>query len=243
MHNGFLTGASYVLLGLRWLVRPRLRRFVIIPLLVNILLFGTAIWWGTSEFNALLNWVLGYLPAWLDWLRWLLWPLFAVTVLLVCFYTFTLAANFIAAPFNGLLAERVENLASPDSIRPASRPLGQEIVTAPLTELKKLVYFLLWALPLLILFFIPGINVAASLTWLGFNAWMLALQYLDYPLGNHAIAFREQRRIFAKRRMLVLGFGSAVLLLTMLPVLNFVVVPAAVIGATLLWVEQFPKAG
>jgi CysZ protein len=243
MDNGFLKGASYLLTGLRWLIRPGLRRFVAIPLLINILLFSAAIWWGASEFKVFLNWVLGYLPTWLDWLRWLLWPLFAITVLLLCFYTFTLAANFIAAPFNGLLAEKVEDMASPGVTRPPNRPLWREIATSPLAELKKLVYFLFWALPLLILFFIPGINVAASLTWLVFNAWMLALQYLDYPLGNHAIPFRQQRRILGKRRLLVLGFGSAVLLLTMLPVLNFVAVPAAVIGATLLWVEQFPEAG
>jgi len=38
--------------------------------------------------------------------------------------------------------------------------------------------------------------------------------------------------------MLALGFGSGVTVLTMIPVLNFVAMPAAVIGGTLLWSEQ-----
>jgi CysZ protein len=241
MVNTFVKGASYPFIGLRWLSRPRLRSFVIVPLLVNTLLFGAVLWWGATEFGTLIDWMLGYLPTWMDWLRWLLWPLFAAATLIVSFYTFTLVANVIASPFNGLLAERVEDLAAPHQTRPPARPLWQEIALTPLVELKKLAYFILWAIPLLILFFIPLVNAAASLVWLAFTAWMLALQYADYPMSNHRIAFREQRQILAERRLLALGFGSASMLITIVPVLNFLAMPASVIGATLLWVEQFPR--
>ena len=239
MTAGFFKGAAYPLQGLRWLIRPGIRRFVVIPLLINILLFGAAIWWGASEFSLFLDWLLVKLPTWLDWLRWLLWPLFAMTALLVAFYTFSLVANFIASPFNILLAERLEDLLNPGVIRPPGRPLWQEVMLAPGMELKKLVYFLLRAIPLLIPFLIPAINAIAPFIWAVFTAWMLALQYMDYPMGNHIIPFQEQRRLLGEKRLLVLGFGSTVLLLTMIPVLNFLAMPAAVIGATLLWVEQF----
>lgn len=242
MVNAFLKGATYPFQGIRWLSRPRLRRFIILPLLINTLLFGAMLWWGTREFGALLDWMLSYLPAWLDWLRWLLWPLFAITLLILAFYTFTLAANLIAAPFNGLLAEHVEDLAAPDGSRPPSRPLWQEIALAPVAELKKLAYFLVRAIPLLVLFLIPTINAAAPVIWIAFTAWMLTLQYADYPMGNHLLPFHEQRKILSERRLLTLGFGSASLLITMVPVLNFLAMPASVIGATLMWVEQFPHA-
>jgi CysZ protein len=241
MKNGFLAGARYLFVGLRWLPRDRIRGFVVIPLLVNTLLFGAALWWGIKEFDAVLDRLLGYLPVWLDWLRWLLWPLFSVTVLLVSFYTFTLVANLIASPFNGLLAERVEAITKPEVMRPPSRPLWQEIALAPITELKKFAYFLLWAIPLLLLFLIPGVNTLAPFIWLAFGAWLLALQYMDYPMGNHGILFKEQRGHLKQQRMLVMGFGSAVMLLTLVPIVNFLVMPAAVIGATLMWVEQFQQ--
>jgi CysZ protein len=243
MLHTFFKGASYPFTGLRWLTRPRLRSFVVIPLLVNAALFGTAIWWGINEFGILLERALSHLPTWLDWLRWLLWPLFMITILLVIFYTFTLVANLIASPFNSILAKHVEDLAKPDSRYPEGKPLWQEIILAPLTELKKLAYFILWTIPLLVLFFIPGINAIAPLLWAAFSAWMLALQYVDYPMGNHNILFREQRRILARRRWLALGFGGAVLVITMVPIVNFLAMPAAVIGATLMWVEQFTPTG
>jgi CysZ protein len=183
--------------------------------------------------------LIGYLPAWLSWLTWLLWPLFGIVILVVIFYTFSLFANLIASPFNGLLAERVEDLARPGRGRPVTGPLWKEIVLTPVAELKKLLYFVAWAVPVLVLFIIPTVNAAASFIWMAFSAWMLALQYADYPMGNHGIRFKEQRRLLANRRLLVFGFGSGVLLVTMIPVFNFLAMPAGVIGATLLWVGEF----
>lgn len=242
MIQPFFKGASYAIRGFRWLGNPRLRSFVIVPLLINISLFSLAIWWGATEFGVLIDTLLAYLPDWLDWLRWLLWPLFAITALVVIFYTFSLLANLIASPFNGLLAERVEDLALPGRKRHQGRPLWKEIAIAPLTELKKLAYFLSRTIPFLVLFFIPGMNLIAPLLWVAFSAWMLALQYSDYPMGNHGLVFRIQRQLLAKQRSLALGFGAAVLFITLVPIVNFLVMPAAVIGATLMWVEQFSRS-
>ncbi|MEZ5582291.1 MAG: EI24 domain-containing protein [Candidatus Competibacteraceae bacterium] len=135
MIDVFIKGAGYPLVGLQWLPRPRLRRFVILPLLINTLMFGALIAWSAQEFGVFMDWLLSYLPSWLDWLRWLIWPLFVVAALLVIFYTFTLLANLIASPFNGLLAEQVENLIRPQTERPGSLPLWKEVLLAPLAEL------------------------------------------------------------------------------------------------------------
>jgi len=237
--NNFAQGARYLLTGFGWLGRPKLRLFVIIPLLVNMLIFGLAIFWGGREFGLFMEQLISQLPGWLDWLRWLFWVLFALTVLVILFFAFTLVANLIASPFNGLLAEQVEKLARPDTPLPPGSPIWKEALIAIATELIKLGYFLIWALPLLVLFFIPGINVIAPLPWALFTAWMFALQYADYPMGNHGIRFREQRGLLRKQRPLALGFGAAVLFFTLIPVVNFFVMPAAVIGATLMWAEQF----
>lgn len=241
----FAQGASYLMRGMRWLPRPKLRRFVIIPLLINMLLFGLAIWWGAGEFAALMDGLLGLLPdwQWLAWLHWLLWPLFGITVLVVSFYTFTLIANFIAAPFNGLLSQRVAEMAGFDHPLPGTSG-WKELAATPWIEIKKLLYFvawgLLWFVTLwLLTLVLPPVGVISPLLWWVFSAWMLTLGYVDYPMANHGVGFREQRRMLRRKRSLVIGFGSAVLLMTMIPGLNFFVVPAAVIGATLMWVEHF----
>ena len=243
MSRSLATGAGYVLTGLRWLPKAGLRGFVAIPLLINTVLFGVGIWWSAGQFERFDQYVQGLLPTWLAWLHWLLWPLFILTALVVLVYTFTVVANLIAAPFNGLLAERVERLATPGAPRPATPLNWKDLALSPLTEVRKLLYFIGWAIPLLLLSFVPVVNAIAPLLWALFSAWMLALEYADYPLGNRGLNFREQRRFLRRHWPLTLGFGGMTLLLTLIPILNFLVMPAAVIGATLMWVREAPDVG
>lgn len=242
MSNSLTQGAGYALTGLRWLPKSGLRRFVIIPLLINAALFGAGIWWGTGQLERLDQAIQRGLPGWLAWLHWLIWPLFALMAVVVVFYAFSVVANVIAAPFNGLLAARVEKLAAPGSAPPcpSADPTWKELLLSPFQELSKLLYFIGWAIPLLLLSFVPVINVAAPILWALFAAWMLALEYADYPLGQRGLSFRDQRRLLRRHWRLTLGFGGMALALTLIPGLNFVAMPAAVIGATLMWVREAP---
>ncbi|MBZ0070173.1 MAG: sulfate transporter CysZ [Thiohalobacteraceae bacterium] len=233
-------GAAYLLEGFRLVRAPGLRRFVIVPLLVNSLLFAGLIFVALQGFEQLMAYLLGFLPDWLQWLQYLLWPLFALSALLLLTYSFTLVANLIAAPFNGVLAEAVEKHLTGQATEETGgwRAIVMDIPRSLWSELQKLGYFALRALPLLLLFVIPGINFAAPLLWMLFSAWMLALEYADYPMDNHGLKFREQRPRLRARPLLTLGFGLAVLGLTLVPIVNFLIMPAAVAGATALWTRE-----
>ncbi len=223
------------------MLEPGIRRFVVIPLLINIALFTAAAVIGYQQFSQLMGWLLGYLPSWLAWLQYLLWPVFAFTAILILFFTFSTLANLVGAPFNGLLAEAVENHLAGNPVPSASswKKMLAGAIPAILSELRKMSYYLIRVIPLLILFLIPGINIIAPFLWALFTAWMYALEYLDYPMDNHDILFREMKQRLRKQRILSLGFGGSVLLATMIPFLNFLIMPAAVCGASTMWVERF----
>lgn len=233
-------GAGYLFRGLRLIAEPGLRRYVALPLAVNVLVFAGLLWFAVDQFGAWLDVVIPVLPDWLAWLSWLLWLLFGLAITVLVFFTFSLVANLIGAPFNGLLAEAIERrLRGEDP--PGGGGLWQAVKEAPLAileELRKLLYFVKWAIPIVVLFFIPGVNLVAPIVWTLFSAWMLAVEYADYPMGNHGLGGREQRRILAGRRGLSLGFGGMVLLGTLIPLANFLVMPAATAGAAALWVDR-----
>ncbi len=237
----FIRGARYLLGGFSLINQPGVRRFAYIPILINTLLFSGAIWFGISQFD---YWMVELTPTWLpEWLAnalmWILWPLFAVLILIIVFFTFTILANIVAAPFNGLLAEAVEKRLSNQP--PPEQTTMQLIADTPRmiwNEIRKLGYLLKWMLPLLLLSWIPGLNLIAPLLWIGFSSWTLALDYHDYPLGNHLLGFPEQRALLGQKRSLALGFGMTTLGATMIPVINFLVIPAATAGATQLYVER-----
>ena len=44
---------------------------------------------------------------------------------------------------------------------------------------------------MLILTIIPVFNAFAPLGWFLLGAWMMSLQFVDYPMGNHRLPFRE----------------------------------------------------
>lgn len=238
--NSPLTGAGYLLRGFGLLVRPGVRRYVAAPLLVNVLIFGVLLYLLWSQLGPIRIYVEGWLPDWLDFLAWAALPVLVLLSLLVLFFGFSTAGNLIAAPFNSLLSEAVERRLGPRPGVAAGGALSLlgEAARDVRSELRKAAYFLTRALPLLLLFLVPVVNLAAPLLWLAFSAWMLAVEYADYPMANRGLRFAAQRQLLARRRFLVLGFGAATSLALLVPGLNLAVIPAAVAGATALWVEQ-----
>src|SRR5919197_1127697 len=236
----FMAGLHYLFAGIRLITAPRIRAYVVIPLIINSLLFAGGLLYGAHLWGRLLDTTL---PSWLEWLEWLLWPLFVVLALGVVFFCFSLLASVIAAPFNSNLAKAVETRLTGQTREHNGglRKLPAELIGAIGSEVRKLIYIVLRLLPFLIVLLIPGIQIIASLAWSLFAAWLVALEYLDYPMGNHGLSFSEQRWRLAQKRMLVLGFGGGAMLLILTPVANFMVMPVAVAGATAMWVEQFKE--
>lgn len=236
MSTNLLDGVRYLWTGVMLLGRPKIRRFVLVPLAINCLLFTGAMLFGAHWLETLTNeWLRG---GW-EWLRWLLWPLFIVLALAFVFFFFSIVANLIGAPFNGMLAEAVEVRLTNQSMKDKRSGLFPEALLAISGELHKLTYFALWGIPLLVLFLVPIVQLAAPFLWFLFGAWTLALEYADYPMGNHGMSLSQQRKTLASRRTLTMGFGIAVMAMTMTPVINFLAMPAAVAGATAMWAEQF----
>ncbi|HXG27644.1 MAG TPA: sulfate transporter CysZ [Nevskiales bacterium] len=239
-----LQGPLYLARGFRLMWQPGVRRFVLIPLLINIAVVVALFLWLWPVLQAQVAAWLGLLPGWLSWLEFLVWPLLWLLAFLLFCFALSILANLAGAPFNGFLAARVERLLTgrqPES----GLSLWQETLLGLVTELRKLLLFACWALPLallsLVLLFIPGLNALIPVLWLTFGAYMLALEYLDYPASNHGLSFAQKRAWLARHRWPGLGFGAVVTLATALPLANLLVMPAAVAGATAFWVEHAHK--
>ncbi|MGH8397768.1 MAG: sulfate transporter CysZ [Gammaproteobacteria bacterium] len=244
MFEQFAHGARCLFSGFTWLTRPGVKRHVLIPLIINSALFIAAIAIGAHYFGAWLHHLTAGLPIWLVWLASLLWLIFAAAAVVALFYGFTLVANIIGAPFDLFLSMRVEALLT--GKRPETgRSLVADIGVALRGQVQRLVY-ILWRTLLigilgLLLLFVPLFGVVTPLLWFLFTAWTLAILYSDFPLGNRGVTFASQRQLFRQHRARLFGFGAATALCTMIPVVNFIIMPVAVIGATIMWVELQPR--
>ncbi len=252
MIANYFIGFKYAFKGFSLIAHKGVRRYAVVPLLVNTVLFSVAIYVGFQQFGGWMNSFLGgvsWLPDMIETaITWVLWPLFAILIIIATYYTFTIIANLIAAPFNAMLAYKVEQhlrgtlvdqggqarlemaVVEPTLASVAVRSLGSEV--------KKITHMLKWLIILLIMTVIPGVNLIAPFAWIVYGAWMLSLEYTDYPMSNHEMYFKEEVSLLKKNRFLSLGFGSGVMLLTLVPVVNFFAMPVSVASSTALWVDR-----
>ena len=231
---------AYIARGLSLINQQGIRRYVLVPLILNIFLFGALIWTGYSQFAPTVEWMMSFVPDWLSFLEGILWFFITSLTAIIVFFIFTPVANIIAAPFNAIMAEKVEELLTGKDIN-SGVSLITIIKDSIMSQIGKLVYILLWSLVLIIISFIPVINLISPFLWLIFGSWLLSLEYLDYPMGNHDLTFKQQKATLKKRRGLSLGFGGSVMVLTSIPIINFIIMPVAVAGATAMWVDQLSK--
>lgn len=226
----FIKGFLDCFSGFGLLLKPGIKRFVLIPFIINISLFSVATKLLSDQLD---TWLERLLPDWLSWLEWLIWPLFAVAMFLIVFYSFTILANLIAAPFNSLLSARIEAMLTgkkPEDIN--SDGFIRLTIRTIKSELQKILYAIKWFIPLIILTLIPAINIVAPFLWVLFAIWFFALEYNDYPLANRGHFFDDIKSYNRDNRMRSLGLGTAIFILTSIPVVNFFAMPIAVAGAT-----------
>ena len=224
-----ISGPRHLLLGFRLLLQPGVRGLMLIPLAGNVLVYTLAAvltFWGVDA--ALDRW----LPASWDWLRWLLFPLAALLLLLVSFFTFTLLANLLLAPFNGLLSERVER-ALTGGTRAVEAPLSWITIKRVLRqESRRLLYIALRVAAVFLLGFVPVIGLLAVPLGVALGGWLLALEFAGNPLGNWGLGFAQQREFLRQHRAGMFGFGLAAMGLALVPFVNFALIPAAICGMT-----------
>jgi len=241
-----LHGALCLRRGFTLIRQPGLRRYALVPLLINIVVYVLVVWLLLAKFSGWLEdapLVSNWQDVWL--VRWLLNALqflLGAGLLLISLYTFTLLANLIGAPFNGLLAEKVEARLRGQPLT-ADHSWGAIIKSVPLamlSELRKWLYVLLWLIPIGILHLIPGVQLIAPFVLMLFGAWVFAIEYLDYPMGNHGHGFGQVRKTARQHRLDALGFGAAAALMTLIPLASLIVMPVAVAGATALYVDTQP---
>ncbi|WP_419419687.1 sulfate transporter CysZ [Legionella sp. D16C41] len=232
----FTTGMSYLLLGMTHLPTRGLKRFVVLPIIFNLFVFVGLFYLLYHYFFPLSHYYINQLPTWLSFLNSVIMIFFILSFFLFFLTTFTIVFNLIAAPFNGLLAERAQYLLRNQMI--------PELTFAEITirTIKRQLQFISYFLPrffgMCCLFFIPFIHPFFPFLWFAFNSWVLSMQYQDYAMDNNLVDFRTMRQLMAHNKEESLGFGFLINLISFVPILNIISMPAGVIGGVLMFCDR-----
>jgi CysZ protein len=74
--------------------------------------------------------------------------------------------------------------------------------------------------------------------YVAFRRCLTLFQYIDYPADNHKLGWNEMLAWLRQKRWQSMSFGGIVYLVLLIPVVNILMMPAAVAGATLFWVRE-----
>ena len=231
--------------GFNLLWHPDIRWLVILPVLINIALFSAVTWTAGLWLSDWLDWLINRVPEWLQWLVWIIWLLFALLALVIYGFTFTLIANFLGSPFYGIIVERVIAIERGDRAR--SHASTAALLATAWRSFRREIQIIGYMLPrtlgvtlvTLVVSFMPIINIVAPLIAGSWAAWSLAIQYFDYPADNDQIMFAEVKERAREQRLLSLSFGLSALVAAAIPLINLLLLPASVIGGSLLWCREY----
>ncbi len=239
MNSTPVKGLHYVLEGISLIKQPQLRSFVLAPLVVSFVVYSVLGYFCVSQFDVITSALMAYLPDW-EWLMWLIQTVLTLSIILIFTFTFTMLTNFIASPFLSLLAEKTELFITGQPIN-TKTGWAAALKSVPLSlarEVQKLLYYFPRLLLVLIITIIPGINSIAPIIWFMFGAWMMSVQYLDYPIDANQLNFAALKSHLKNNRASTLVFGAFITLLLMIPFVSIIIVPAAVAGATAFWAKE-----
>ena len=209
--------------------------FVLLPATITALVTAGGSW-------AAYHWASG----WLDRhgaghgpVAWLAWIALVVVTLMVAYALYAASCVLAAAPFAGVLSERAEHRATGTPVPPT--PFGRAIalgLRGAGQALLGITLYLAIAVPLFLLHWVAA--PLAPFLWivsLVQTALFFAFDAFNEPLHRRGASFRAKWRFIGAHLAESLGFGLAVALMMMIPLLSVVVAPVAVVGGTLLFLE------
>ncbi|MBK0869177.1 MULTISPECIES: EI24 domain-containing protein [unclassified Saccharopolyspora] len=237
--QNFLTGARTLGTGFRVLLRsPKLLVIGAIPALISAVLLVGALGSLVYFSGDLVGWMTPFADGWAEGLRRAVRVLLGVVLVgaaaLLASITFIALTLLIGGPFYEYIAERTEQRLGLDDradgagfARQLGRGIRDSVKLVAVAALGAVVLFGFGFVPVLGQTVIPVLGAM-------FGAWMVALEMVGLVFQRRGRTLRDRHRSLWANKAATLGFGLPAYLLCLIPVLQLVVIPSAVVGGTLL---------
>ena len=165
-------------------------------------------------------------------LGFLVWIVAALFAALTGIVSFTALASAAVAPWLDELAARTEKLQGGEG-QESGKSWPAQIVEALGNSIRPLFGLLVLGVLALVLLIIPLIGqIAATLIWGYAGIRFLNYELMDTVASRREWNFARRKQALKERRLFWLGFGGTAMALMLVPLVNLLVIPAAVVGLT-----------
>jgi CysZ protein len=223
-------GFKGFLVGYRWLkAHPKQLSILFVPMVIGLLGLIIGLNLFVSWDQEILNWILFTKPEEWYWLvlYYISYVLLYIAAIVAVPLFSILLMNVVASPFYEYVSQAIE--------RERTGKVGEEMsfldnLRIMLVELKKVAFIVIITI---LMMFVPVLNVVSTLI----AAFLVGWDFFDYPMARRNWGFRQRLGFVLNNFWSVMGFG----LWLVIPVVNFIFVPLAVAGGTILNLEALDK--
>jgi len=239
-------GAAAPLSGIRFIARnPRLVRYFALPVLINTIVYGAGAYIFFSKLPDLLNWIFGEPEVWyMKALFFVAGIIIAAVFALFLMFTFTALGIVVAGPFLDVLSRKVDEIRLGMDPAPEGGSFLREVRKVLASQVKKLLLFVLVQGLLLFAYLVPLIGEIVGLPLqVLVTFFFLAWEFWDFPMERRKMDFAAKKDFLKKYKIEAVSFGAVCFFYMMVPLLNFILMPASVAGATVLVSDLLEEKG
>lgn len=151
---------------------------------------------------------------------------------------FAALGSIATSPWLDMLAARTEALSGVGEA-PSTAPWLAQIVHSLAATVRPLIFLLVLGAVALACLLVPVIGqVAATVIWAYAGIRFLNYELLDTPASRRGWGYARRTEELGRRPWFYLGFGGTAMALMLVPVLNLLVLPAAVVALSRRYAEE-----
>ena len=227
-----IQGVLSLLSGIKLLLREQSLRSVLWRMLALLLVLMLSLVLGVfyvADYLAQL-----WLPTGDAWywvvLSWIVWMLAVMLAMFTGVISFTALGSAAVAPWLDVLAMRTEALHG-KVVNEMHTVWWKHVLGSLMNSIRPLIGLLLWGVVALAVIWIPMIGqLAATMIWGYAGIRFLCFELMDTTASRQGKSFAERKVSLVEKRFFWLGFGGLAMALMMVPLVNLLVIPAAVVA-------------
>lgn len=236
-----IQGMSYPILALSLLRARSVRRFLILPLAITLLLFLVLVVGAVLAYNPLFErFITSGEGFWATVLWWLGLVVLLLALGVIFMFSFTSLGTIVAGPFLEPISRRAETeiLGAPGTEQ-GRGIVGEAIYSATQTGGMILVALGAAAIIVPIGLCVPVVGPIIAFV---LASWVAAIEYMDATFARKRYPLGEKIDFVLRNRAITLGFGMAILALLLVPLINLFVLPLGSVAATMMYLDIAGKS-
>ncbi|MDX8395719.1 MAG: EI24 domain-containing protein [Mariprofundaceae bacterium] len=163
-------------------------------------------------------------------LAWLAWVLAVLLSAVTAVLSFSVLGSAAVAPWLDMLAARTESLYG-EVAQASENSFSTQVMKSVVNSFRPFLGLCAWGVIALVFLLIPGLGVLlATLIWGYGGLRFLSYELIDVTASRRGWGFAQRKEQMKHRRFFWLGFSGTAMMLMFVPIVNLLVLPAAVVA-------------